>query len=76
MNAVRMPRWTVAGAVLCLFALALYAVREYGSVGAVSHLTLGVGAGLVCLAIVAGLIWANYVSYRPDAQRRQLNGTS
>ncbi|HEX7009468.1 MAG TPA: hypothetical protein VF184_05770 [Phycisphaeraceae bacterium] len=74
MSAVKMPRLVIAAVVLCLFALALYASREYSQLGVTSHLALALGAGAACLAIVGGLIYANYASYRTDPDRR-LNGT-
>lgn len=69
MNPVKVPRSSVVVAVVCLFALALYAVREYGAVGAVSDLAMAVGALVVCVAIVTGLIWANYETYGCDSDR-------
>lgn len=67
MNPVKLPLGVVSSAILTLFALALYATREYSSIGQTSHLTLALGAILVCLGIVTGLIYANYEPYQPDA---------
>ncbi|MFP4144007.1 MAG: hypothetical protein ACLFV3_02585 [Phycisphaeraceae bacterium] len=63
MKAVRTPMPVVAAAVLVLFALAIFATRQYGAAGAVSHLALALGAGLGCLVVVGGLIYANYEHY-------------
>lgn len=78
MRWVRMP-WTVIGAVVvCLFLAGLYGLRQYDMLGRPEYAVLAAGAGLTCLAIIGGLIYANYEPCRtscctgtePTAHRR------
>ncbi len=77
MPSVKMPRTVIATVVLCLFAVVLYSLRRYGNAGEADYALLAVGAGTVCLALIGGLIYANYESYHPRAsqEQRSFNGT-
>ena len=59
MQLVKMPRLLIVAVGMCLFLAALYGVRQFGAFGSAEHALLALGAGGVCLAIVAGLIYAN-----------------
>jgi len=59
MQVVKMPRLLIVAVGMSLFLAALYGVRQFGALGSAEHALLALGAGAVCLAIVAGLIYAN-----------------
>ena len=80
MRSVKMPWSVIVAVVLCLFAAALYGARQYGAFGSAAHVWLAVGAGVGCLALIAGLIYANYESYpaetpRTTGKNHHVNGT-
>ncbi|MFA9478557.1 hypothetical protein ACERK3_09640 [Phycisphaerales bacterium AB-hyl4] len=60
---VRTPRFVVAIMLASLFAVSLFAMRQYVALGDLHALTLGVAAGTLCLLTAAGLIYANYETY-------------
>jgi len=55
---------------ILFFAIFLYGIREYGTVGGISDLTLAAAAGLLCLATVGALIYYHYERPRLCIYRR------
>ena len=60
---VRMPRFVIFAVAVSLFVAGLYGLRQYGVLGHVEYAILAAAAVVACLALVGGLIYANYEAF-------------
>ena len=74
MHQLKVPRLVIAPALAGLFLLTLLTLRQYAHTGASELLTLTILAATLTLAIVAGLIHANYNSFRRSQPPTSHNG--
>lgn len=79
MRWVRMPWVVIVAVVVCLFLVGLYGLRQYGVMGRWEYAVMAVAAAAACLALVAGMIYANYEAFSDrtglDRKSGQVNGT-
>ncbi len=76
MQQLKVPRIVIAPALAGLFLLTLLMLRQYAHTGAGELLTLAILAAALTLAIVAGLIHANYNSFRRSQPPQSHNGAA